>query len=409
MSQVTLEQKEARRESSVDNGAASRVRSRWRRFKSIGEFVLFLIVGLLLLEPILKVAGIADEENYIVDSKVGWTPVPNRSATYRSEGYSRYTINSLGMRDVERTVAKPANTYRIAVVGCSLTEGKQVPIDQTYCQVLEKRLNARGGPVKYEVLNFAVSAYTLGQEYLRLKHFAMQFKPDLVLFTVRPNALLFMGPDSKKGFFESRPVFGLWGDGSLVEDRNYQKFWLQSAEGKRTLSTTWLSTHSRLYAIVGKCAYCLAKFKKTALWQWSHPFTAAKYEAPAGGDFEGLGVDVRLRKTMSGAMTYLGKVAAAIVKQAKSECESANCRFAVVYLPATLKNRDPEEEVIVRKFPQQLNVDFIDLNPEFDRIEKTYKESPYVICHPSKFGHQMIAQSLQSHLQKLGLLAPVQR
>ncbi len=402
MAQLTLEKKEAKREPS----AAKKTRSRW---KSFGEFALFLIVGLLLLEPVLKIAGVLDEESYMVDRKVGWSSVPHRSATYRTEGFSRYTINSLGMRDVERTVAKPANTYRIAVVGCSITEGKQVPISQTYCQVLEKQLNENGGPVKYEVLNFAVSAYTLGQEYLRLKHFALQFKPDLVLFTIRPNALLYMGPDQKKRFFDSRPVFGLLPDGSLYEDRNYQNFWLQSGEGKRTLRAAWLRANSRLYALVGKCAYCIDQFKTNAFWQWRHPFTAHHEQESVAGAFEGLGVDVRKRKTMSGALIFLGKVAAAIIKQSKLECQNANSRIALVYLPATLKNRDAEEEAIVRKFPQQLNVDLIDLNPEFDNIEKTSKESPYVICHPSKFGHQMIAARLKSHLQKLGLLAQAER
>ena len=95
-----------------------------RRLLSIVEFLLFLIVGLVLLEPVLKLAGVADEENYLLDDKIGWKPVPNRSATFRGEGYSRYKINSLGMRDKERTIAKPPNTFRIAVIGCSMTERK---------------------------------------------------------------------------------------------------------------------------------------------------------------------------------------------------------------------------------------------------------------------------------------------
>lgn len=393
MTQATLEKTEAK----TVTPPPKRARSRWL---ALGEFCLFLIVGLLLLEPILKLGGVVDEENYTIDRKVGWTPVPNRSATYRNEGYSRYTINSLGMRDVERSIAKPPNTYRIAVLGCSVTEGKQVSLDETYCRILEKQLNQAGGPIKYEVLNFAVSAYTLGQEYLRLKHFAMQFKPDLVIFTVRPNALLYMGPDLRNGFFSARPVFGVMPDGTLVEDHHFQNHWLESAEGKRVQSTAWLSTHSHLYALVGKSAYNLAEYKKGFGQPKRHRKSIAGFER-FKGDLED---DVQLKRTMNTALDYLGKVAHAIVREAKSICQKENAKFVLVYLPATVKYRYGLEEEIIESLCKQLQVDYVDCNPDFDRIEKSSKKKLYIEVHPSKFGHEKMAALLYSYLERSGLL-----
>lgn len=395
MTQATLEKAE------VESIALPQVQSR-SKWTALAEFCVFLVVGLLLLEPIFKLGGVCDEENYKVDRKVGWTPVPNRSATYRTEGYSRYTVNSLGMRDKERKIAKPANTYRIAVMGCSITEGKQVAVEDTYCSLLEKKLNKIGGPVKYEVLNFAVSAYTLGQEYLRMKHFAMQFKPDLVIFTVRPNALLYMGPDLRKGFFSARPVFGVMPDGKLVEDHHFQNHWLQSAEGKRVQNTLWLSTYSHLYALVGKSAYNLAEYKRS----FSKSGRQRKSFAAIDGTSNELEEDALLQKTMNSAIDYLGKVAAAIVREAKALCDRQNSKFVVVYLPATSKYRDSAEGSIVEKFCKQLNVNYLDCNPDLDRVEKAEKKSLYVEVHPSKLGHEKIAGCLYSFLQRSGYLKP---
>jgi hypothetical protein len=376
-----------------------------RRLLSIVEFLLFLIIGLLLLEPVLKLAGVADEENYLLDDKIGWTPVPNRCATFRGEGYSRYKINSLGMRDKERTLAKPPNTFRIAVIGCSMTEGKQVPLENTYCSVLEKQLNKDGGAIKYEVLNFAVSAYTLGQEYLRLKNFALQFKPDLVVFTARPNALLYMGPDLDKGFFNARPVFGVMPDGTLVEDHNFQKHWTASADGKRVKNFTWLSTYSCLYGVVGKCAYSLAEYKKNFVAHIYLKFASKRQRQRMLASLSLPGVDVRdSMKTRSVALDYLGKVAAALVRESKNECDKAHCRFLLAYLPTQTRYMNANEQQIIHKFAEDMKIDLVDFNPEFEHLQSVSLTPLYIDIHPSKFGHEKIAAYLKTQLEKKGLL-----
>ena len=49
--------------------------------------------------------------------------------------------HSLGYRDVEHTREKPPGVFRIAVLGDSMTEARQVSIADTFCKQLEKRLS----------------------------------------------------------------------------------------------------------------------------------------------------------------------------------------------------------------------------------------------------------------------------
>lgn len=374
------------------------------------EFFVVLVFGLLLLEPIFSFAGVANEEVLDIEPVTGWTLMPNRSFTYRKEGFSQSTINSHGMRDVERSLVKPANTYRIAVVGCSVTEGNQVAISDTYCSVLERKLNKDNPGKHFEVLNFAVSAYTLGQEYLRLKNFALRFQPDMVVFTVRPNALLYMGPDNKAGFYNARPVFGVMPDGRLIEDHHFQQYWLSTSDGRRMQATRWLRYNSRLWGVVGKCTASLNEFKLTMnrkLRQLTkNPFgTNVSPEAPATAP-SGL-VDAQPiihNEATQKAQAYLGTVADRIIEEAKRVTMKANCKFVLTYLPATKKYRDAEEELIIREIARKQGIPYLDLNESFDQIEKTSANPLYVVVHPSKDGHQKMAELLFSYFRANRLL-----
>lgn len=372
------------------------------------EFFAVLIIGLLLLEPILSFCGVADEEVIDIEPVTGWTLMPNRSFTYRKEGFSRSKINSHGMRDIERTVKKPANTYRIAVLGCSVTEGNQVPISETYCSVLERKLNENNPGKKFEVLNFAVSAYTLGQEYLRLKNMAMKFEPDLVLFTVRPNALLYMGPDNKAGFYNARPVFGVMPDGSLVEDRNFQKYWLSSGDGRRMQNTRWLRYNSRLWGVIGKCSASLNDFKATTTRRLrqlvKNPFGKAAQAQPEVDTSQLLDAPVARNANLQKAQIYLGKVADRIVEEARQVSLKGNSKFVLAYLPATRKYRDAEESLIVAEMARRQGIPYIDFNKSFDPLEQKNGKPLYLIVHPSKNGHQHMAETLYSYFLTEDLL-----
>jgi lysophospholipase L1-like esterase len=94
------------------------------------------------------------------------------------------TINALGLRDREMPLAKPAGTYRILVLGDSITLGWGVPFDQLFTKQLEKSLNANPPSPRYrnyEVINTGVGNYNTAQETAYFKEQGLRFNPDMVL------------------------------------------------------------------------------------------------------------------------------------------------------------------------------------------------------------------------------------
>lgn len=93
------------------------------------------------------------------------------------------TINSLGLRDREYSYDKPADTYRILVIGDSVTFGFGVRLEETYSKRLEKMLNDKYGAQgrRYEVISAGVGNYNTTQELAFLKLEGYKYKPDFVL------------------------------------------------------------------------------------------------------------------------------------------------------------------------------------------------------------------------------------
>ena len=98
-----------------------------------------------------------------------------------------FTTNSYGMRDREYTLEKPPGVFRIAVLGSSIDMGWGVGTDETYVNLLEDWLNAhaarRGLARRFEVLNFAVAAYSPMQRLEAFRRKAVAFEPDMVLYS----------------------------------------------------------------------------------------------------------------------------------------------------------------------------------------------------------------------------------
>jgi hypothetical protein len=65
-------------------------------------------------------------------------------------------VNRFGFRERDFQLEKPANVYRITVIGDSLTFGNGIEEQDRVSNLLEQRLNAdqNRGNVDYEVLNF---------------------------------------------------------------------------------------------------------------------------------------------------------------------------------------------------------------------------------------------------------------
>jgi lysophospholipase L1-like esterase len=79
--------------------------------------------------------------------------------------------------------ARAAGTFRIAVLGDSITAGHPLRVGgaPTFSQEIERRLNARPAGPRVEVLNFGTDGYSTLQEARLLESNVDAFAPDLVI------------------------------------------------------------------------------------------------------------------------------------------------------------------------------------------------------------------------------------
>jgi hypothetical protein len=97
-----------------------------------------------------------------------------------------FSTNEFGMRDQSYERNKPADTFRIAVLGPSHVMGNGVADHETFEAVLEARLNrdlSSEGGRRFEILNFGVDGYALLQQLAILEDRVLEFSPDMVVVT----------------------------------------------------------------------------------------------------------------------------------------------------------------------------------------------------------------------------------
>jgi lysophospholipase L1-like esterase len=159
------------------------------RKKSI-LLIVGLVAGLGISEVVISAFGLAPEVTLISvgrfqlspNPNIGYEPVP--FFEYSGEDLKFYEFrgksNSLGFRDREHRVEKPEGTYRILILGDSISMGLMVKDDEDiFPNVLERRLKTLQGNA--EVLNFGVSGYNTRQEVATLIKKGLVYDPDLVV------------------------------------------------------------------------------------------------------------------------------------------------------------------------------------------------------------------------------------
>ena len=156
----------------------------------LAEAVAQVLVGRGAAEdrPLLKFYGTSFLVRY--DPVLGWRNPPGERVP--AQGNQReIAIDSLGFRDREYPVRKAPGTFRVLVLGDSLTWGWGVGQDEVYPKLLERRLNdALAGRPPVEVIDAGVVGYGTDQEYLLFREVGPRLAPDLVVLYFYWNDLL---------------------------------------------------------------------------------------------------------------------------------------------------------------------------------------------------------------------------
>jgi hypothetical protein len=188
--------------------------------------VAIAAVQFAMFEAALRIWGHSEaapsfQALFMPDPVIGYRLRPNaRTRFVTSEFDTTIAINGQGVRDDREIGPKPPGELRIVVLGDSLVLSVQVDARQTFCHLLEDRLNQSeasraGGPrVHYRVINAGVQGYGPVEELLFYREVARAFDPDLVIDTI------FVGNDAEDAVATASKLKGhvaASGDSSLSE------------------------------------------------------------------------------------------------------------------------------------------------------------------------------------------------
>jgi hypothetical protein len=164
--------------------------------RSLAAIVVGMVAAAACMEVILRVCGYGSIsylgygqfQNNLELPELGYAGRPNLDGIQTREGYSRVVLNDFGFHDVNVQREKRSGSFRVVVLGNSLTTAAQVDVSETYVSHLGRTLATcpalRGKDV--EAINLAVDGYATGQNYLLMKELVSKYSPDFIILQESP-------------------------------------------------------------------------------------------------------------------------------------------------------------------------------------------------------------------------------
>jgi lysophospholipase L1-like esterase len=158
----------------------------WRRYSArvvLAAVAVFVALGACELAARVLLPAPPDDTReprivYRYDPEIRYVLSPSQQG-WIDDGW--LTINSLGFRGHEVVTPKPPGTFRVVVIGDSVTMGWGVGDAETYSAQLEALLQARFPGRRVDVANLGVGGYDTRQEVALLQRNVARLEPDLVL------------------------------------------------------------------------------------------------------------------------------------------------------------------------------------------------------------------------------------
>ena len=179
-------------------------------------FFLFLEITLRILESGLHlIATSTDQEKLIRENKLWQQELFSRFLGVQQRdplllwrfkpniNKSIFQTNSRGLLGPEISIRKPDNTYRILLLGDSAPVGLGLQRrEEAFGEQLVGLLKQRNPEKKFELVNTAVPGYTSLQGLTFLKHYGLQFSPDLIIVYFGNNDA------SQNGYISDKELMG---------------------------------------------------------------------------------------------------------------------------------------------------------------------------------------------------------
>lgn len=177
----------------------SLMRRGWVAFRKPLLLLISLTVSLGIAELVVRALGIAPQVYSMWtygnitsfqrsdNPLLGYEYKPNFREDTPAAGSASLvfaSINSDGLRDIERSVEKPPGTRRVILLGDSVVSGHGTPdLDHT----ISRRLEAHLQDDRIEVLNVSVCGYNTRAEVELLRTKGLKYEPDLVVLVFTSN------------------------------------------------------------------------------------------------------------------------------------------------------------------------------------------------------------------------------
>ena len=127
-----------------------------RRGTGMIPLAVLCVAGLLVIEGVLRLAGLGNPMLFVQDPEIAYYPAPNQSVRYPGR---TITTNDAGMRADFDTTRDKQGRIRILMTGDSTLAGTKVGNHELYSAIVRDLLDERAGGEKFEVLNMGVNAW----------------------------------------------------------------------------------------------------------------------------------------------------------------------------------------------------------------------------------------------------------
>jgi lysophospholipase L1-like esterase len=168
------------------------------RLRHLATFGIIVAAQFVIFEVGLRTWGSSEaapsfQGLFETDPAIGYRLKPHARTRFTTTEFTAdIAINGAGLRDDDELGPKAPDERRILLLGDSLVLSVQVPFPDTFGERLERRLNARGLPVRFRVVNGGVQGYGPVEEQLFFRSIAAAVQPDLVI------PVLFVGNDAEE-------------------------------------------------------------------------------------------------------------------------------------------------------------------------------------------------------------------
>lgn len=304
-----------------------------------------ILFALLITEIALRIIGYAYPIFYVVDKDRGYALGPGIEGWYRQETNMYVRINSAGLRDQEHSLAKPANTIRVAIIGDSYAEALQVPLEKTFWSTMQEKLKdcPSFAGKQIEIINFGVSGYGTAQELITLREKAFQYSPDIVLLAFcTANDV----SDNVRELKKTDIPYFVYRGSELVLDNSFQESHaFRVRESALNRLGRWVRDHLRVIQAIHQGQRAIKsyiasrrvdKIAPTSNQNGNHSPAEARQNAPpqdAVAEAEELGVDnVIYREPADEVWVRAWRVTEGILSEMRKETEARGTKFLVVTL-----------------------------------------------------------------------------